>query len=205
MKAPNFFIYYSSTRVRQKTVQRVPVYTQTPLQAKFDTKTELIDTKHSSVANPTQPNPTQPRSDPRYLVSKVIAEEPVALALTVLFGGLLYPAAGLQRRMSKFTTFLGLDHTPKQQQQNHTHTLAHRFARTHTRVYARTLTHRHTTQAHIYTPTHSPTHTRAYAHTHAHTGTRARTHTGIMSLQSLAARALGLLAGSVAPTSDVTT
>jgi len=43
-----------------------------------------------------------------YFLSKLIAEAPVSSFLSALFGCLLYPMVGLQRRLSKFLTFIGV-------------------------------------------------------------------------------------------------
>ena len=43
-----------------------------------------------------------------YFLSKIVAEVPVACGLSALFGGLLYPAVGLQRTARKFMIFLAI-------------------------------------------------------------------------------------------------
>ena len=43
-----------------------------------------------------------------YFLSKVVAEAPAAVALSALFGGLLYPLVGLQRSPERFANFLAL-------------------------------------------------------------------------------------------------
>ena len=43
-----------------------------------------------------------------YFLSKVFAEAPVGAALSLIFGGLLYPLVGLQKSWPKFLKFLGI-------------------------------------------------------------------------------------------------